>query len=98
MNSGISAARRLGVKVLQFSIGFGKPLWKRLGKDGVEYIIAALPLGGYVKMLDEREGEVSPADLPLAFNRQPIGSRIAIVAPGRCATSCSPFWPTARCS
>ena len=75
-------ARRLGVKVLQFSIGFGKPLWKRLGKDGVEYIIAALPLGGYVKMLDEREGEVSPADLPLAFNRQPIGSRIAIVAAG----------------
>lgn len=75
-------ARRLGVKVLQFSIGFGKPLWKRIGKDGVEYIIAALPLGGYVKMLDEREGEVSPADLPLAFNRQPIGSRIAIVAAG----------------
>ena len=75
-------ARRLGVKVLQFSIGFGKPLWKRLGKDGVEYIIAALPLGGYVKMLDEREGEVPPADLPLAFNRQPIGSRIAIVAAG----------------
>jgi len=75
-------ARRLGVKVLQFSIGFGKPLWKRQGKDGVEYLIAALPLGGYVKMLDEREGDVSPADLPLAFNRQPITSRIAIVAAG----------------
>ncbi len=75
-------ARRLGVKVLQFSIGFGKPLWKWRGRDGVEYLIATLPLGGYVKMLDEREGEVSPDDLPLAFNRQAIGSRIAIVAAG----------------
>ena len=50
-------ARRLGVRVLRFSIGFGSPLFKRRGKDGVEYVIAALPLGGYVKMLDEREGE-----------------------------------------
>ncbi|HCB14365.1 MAG TPA: RIP metalloprotease RseP, partial [Gammaproteobacteria bacterium] len=50
-------ARRLGVKVLRFSIGFGKPLWRWRGQDDVEYAIAVLPLGGYVKMLDEREGE-----------------------------------------
>jgi len=75
-------ARRLGVKVLRFSIGFGKPLWQRRGRDGTEYVIAALPLGGYVKMLDEREGEVPAAELPLAFNRQPVGSRIAIVLAG----------------
>ena len=75
-------ARRLGVKVLRFSIGFGRPLWQRRGRDGVEYVLALLPLGGYVKMLDEREGEVQPSDLPLAFNRKPIGSRIAIVMAG----------------
>lgn len=75
-------ARRLGVRVLRFSIGFGKPLWQRRGQDGTEYVIAALPLGGYVKMLDEREGEVPPAELPRAFNRQPVGSRIAIVLAG----------------
>jgi hypothetical protein len=65
-------ARRLGVKVLKFSIGFGRPLWQRYGRDGVEYVIAALPLGGYVKMLDEREGEVPPDELPFAFNRKPV--------------------------
>ncbi len=75
-------ARRLGVKVLRFSVGFGKPLWRRRGRDGTEYVIAALPLGGYVKMLDEREGEVPAAELPRAFNRQPVGSRIAIVLAG----------------
>ncbi|MDG4554925.1 MAG: sigma E protease regulator RseP [Candidatus Competibacter sp.] len=75
-------ARRLGVKVLKFSVGFGRPLWRRLGRDGVEYVIAVLPLGGYVKMLDEREGEVPPAERPRAFNRQPVGSRIAIVLAG----------------
>ncbi|MGB5064913.1 MAG: RIP metalloprotease RseP, partial [Candidatus Competibacter sp.] len=75
-------ARRLGVKVLKFSIGFGRPLWRRLGRDGVEYVIAVLPLGGYVKMLDEREGEVSVDEQPRAFNRQPVGSRIAIVLAG----------------
>ena len=52
-------ARRCGVKVLRFSVGFGKPLWTRRGKDGTEYVIAAIPLGGYVKMLDEREGDVA---------------------------------------
>jgi regulator of sigma E protease len=75
-------ARRLGVKVLRFSIGFGRPLWQRRGRDGTEYVIAALPLGGYVKMLDEREGEVPVAELPRAFNRQPVGSRVAIVLAG----------------
>ncbi len=76
-------AKKLGVKILQFSIGFGKPLWKRVaGADKTEYIIAAIPLGGFVKMLDEREGEVAKADLPRAFNRQPVSSRIAIVSAG----------------
>lgn len=78
-------ARRLGVKVLRYSIGFGKPLWRRTGRDGVEYVLAAVPLGGYVKMLDEREGEVAPADLPRAFNRQNVWTRIAIVAAGPAA-------------
>ncbi len=75
-------ARRLGVKVLRFSIGFGRPLWRRVGRDGVEYAIAVLPLGGYVKMLDEREGEVAPDERQRAFNCQPVGSRIAIVLAG----------------
>jgi regulator of sigma E protease len=75
-------ARRLGVKVLRFSIGFGKPLWRRQGRDGVEYVIAAVPLGGYVKMLDEREGDVPIAELPRAFNRQHVWKRIAIVSAG----------------
>lgn len=75
-------ARRLGVKVLRFSVGFGKPFWRRLGRDGVEYVVTVLPLGGYVKMLDEREGNVAPAELPRAFNRQPIPARMAIVLAG----------------
>ncbi len=75
-------ARRLGVRVLRFSVGFGRPLWKRAGRDGVEYVVAALPLGGYVKMLDEREEEVAESDLDHAFNRKGVGSRIAIVAAG----------------
>lgn len=75
-------ARRLGVKVKRFSIGFGQPLWQRQGRDGVEYVIGALPLGGYVKMLDEREGGVPAAELPRAFNRKPVGVRIAIVLAG----------------
>lgn len=76
-------ARRMGVKVLRFSVGFGKPLWKRVGgADHTEYVIAAIPLGGYVKMLDEREGEVEPSELDRAFNRQPVSKRIAIVVAG----------------
>ena len=75
-------ARRCGVRVLRFSVGFGKPLWLRRGRDGTEYVIAAIPLGGYVRMLDEREGAVADADTPQAFNRQPVLQRIAIVAAG----------------
>ena len=76
-------ARKLGVKVLRFSVGFGKPLWsKTAGVDQTEYVLAAIPLGGYVKMLDEREGEVDEAELPRAFNRQSVWARIAIVAAG----------------
>lgn len=76
-------ARKLGVKVLRFSIGFGKPLWKRVSvKDGTEYVIAAIPLGGYVKMLDEREGDVDPAELDYAFNRKSVWRRFAIVSAG----------------
>lgn len=75
-------ARRLGVRVLRFSVGFGKPLWRRQGRDGVEYVVAAIPLGGYVKMLDEREGEVAPNEAAHAFNRQPIRKRMAIVIAG----------------
>lgn len=76
-------AQRLGVRVLRFSIGFGKALLRWTGRrDGTEYVIAALPLGGYVKMLDEREGEVSKAELHRAFNRQALWKRVAIVAAG----------------
>jgi regulator of sigma E protease len=75
-------ARKLGVGVLRFSVGFGKPLWSRRGKDGTEYVVAAIPLGGYVKMLDEREGEVPEEDLGKAFNRKPVWTRIAIVGAG----------------
>lgn len=76
-------ARRMGVKVLRYSIGFGRKIWGRTSpKTGTEYWISAIPLGGYVKMLDEREGPVDEADKPHAFNRQPVGKRIAIVAAG----------------
>lgn len=75
-------ARRCGVRVLRFSVGFGKALWRRTGRDGVEYVVAALPLGGYVKMLDEREQMVPAPELPHAFNRQPVARRMAIVAAG----------------
>jgi regulator of sigma E protease len=75
-------ARRCGVKVERFSIGFGKALWRRTDKLGTEYVIAAIPLGGYVKMLDERVDEVSEQDLPHAFNRQHVLKRIAIIAAG----------------
>ncbi|MBT5031182.1 MAG: RIP metalloprotease RseP [Proteobacteria bacterium] len=79
-------ARTLGVKVLRFSVGFGKPLWRKVSeKDGVEYTISAIPLGGYVKMLDENEGEVDPADLPRAFNRQALWKRSLIVLAGPAA-------------
>ncbi len=75
-------ARRAGVRVLRFSIGFGRPLWRRTGRDGTEYVLAAVPLGGYVKMLDEREGEVAAEELHRSFNRKPARVRVAIVAAG----------------
>lgn len=75
-----------GVKVLRFSIGFGKPLlrWTR-GADNTEFTLSSIPLGGYVKMLDEREGEVAASELPRAFNRQRLSKRAAIVAAGPAA-------------
>jgi regulator of sigma E protease len=75
-------ARRCGVKVHRFSIGFGKVLWSWRDKQGTEYALAALPLGGYVKMLDEREGNVAPEERHLAFNNKTVWQRIAIVAAG----------------
>ena len=80
------AARWAGVKVLRFSVGFGRPLWsRRWGQDGTEWVIAAFPLGGYVKMLDEREGEVAAEELHRSFNRQPVRWRMVIVAAGPAA-------------
>ena len=79
-------ARLCGVKVLRFSVGFGRVVWsRRFGPDRTEWALSAIPLGGYVKMSDEREGNVAPVDLPRAFNRQSVGKRIAIVAAGPAA-------------
>ncbi|HAD10255.1 MAG TPA: zinc metallopeptidase RseP [Porticoccaceae bacterium] len=75
-------ARRCGIRVLRFSIGFGPGLLRWRDRQGTEFVIAALPLGGYVKMVDEREGEVAEADLPHAFNRKPVAQRMATVAAG----------------
>jgi regulator of sigma E protease len=75
-------ARRCGVKVLRFSVGFGRAVWKRIGRDGTEYQIAAIPLGGYVKMLDAREGDVDAALHDREFTGKPVWQRIAIVAAG----------------
>ena len=77
-----SIARLLSIRVLRFSVGFGKPLWRRMAKNGTEFVVAAIPLGGYVKMLDEREGGVAEADLPFAFNRQSLPKRVAVLAAG----------------
>lgn len=75
-------ARRCGVKVLRFSIGFGKPIWTYRAKDGVEWVLSAIPLGGYVKMLDERDGEVAPGERHQAFTQASVHKRMAIVAAG----------------
>ncbi len=76
-------AKKLGVKILRFSVGFGTPIWtKKLGADETEFVLAPIPLGGYVKMLDEREGEVPPDQVHRAFNRQNLWVRSAIVAAG----------------
>lgn len=75
--------RLCGMKVLRFSIGFGKPLWTKVaGRDRTEYCISAIPLGGYVKFLDEREGPVDPADQGRAFNHRPVPQRIAVLLAG----------------
>ena len=76
-------ARRVGVKVLRFSIGFGHVLWRyQKNPNTTEYVLSLIPLGGYVKMVDEREGDVTPEDLPMAFNRKPLLARTAVVAAG----------------
>ncbi|MFT0623353.1 sigma E protease regulator RseP [Ectopseudomonas guguanensis] len=75
-------ARRCGVKVLRFSVGFGTPLVRWHDRHGTEFVVAAIPLGGYVKMLDEREGDVPPEQLEQSFNRKSVHQRIAIVAAG----------------
>ena len=77
------AARKLGFKVLRFSVGFGPALWRRVaGADRTEYVIAALPLGGYVKLLDEREGPVDDAEVSRAFTRRPPWQRILVLLAG----------------
>ncbi|WNC67228.1 sigma E protease regulator RseP [Thalassotalea nanhaiensis] len=75
-------ARKCGVRVEKFSVGFGKTLWRKFDKQGTEYVIALIPLGGYVKMLDERIDEVSEEDKQFAFNQKTVLQRIAIVAAG----------------
>ena len=77
-------AKKLGFKVLRFSLGFGKPLLKYVGKkpDATEYILSPIPLGGYVKLLDEREGEVDRSELHKAFNRRPIYQRVCVLLAG----------------
>jgi regulator of sigma E protease len=75
-------ARRVGIRVLRFSIGFGKPLLRRQGRDGTEYVLAALPLGGYVKLLDEREGPVPAGELSHAYNRKPVWQRVLVLLAG----------------
>src|ERR1700728_1257456 len=78
-------ARRLGFKVLRFSVGFGQPLWsRRIGPDRTEIAIAPIPLGGYVKLLDEREGPVSPEDLPRSFTRKHPFLRVLVLLAGPC--------------
>jgi regulator of sigma E protease len=90
-------ARICGVKVLRFSIGFGLPLWtRRFGRDATEWVVAAVPLGGYVKMLDEREGDVAPQELGRAFNRQSVWRRSAVVIAGPLANflfAILLYWP-----
>jgi regulator of sigma E protease len=75
-------ARRMGIRVLRYSIGFGKVLWSRRGKDDCEYAFSAIPLGGYVKLLDEREGPVAPDLLAQAYNRKPVWRRILVLLAG----------------
>ncbi|MBL0143121.1 MAG: RIP metalloprotease RseP [Betaproteobacteria bacterium] len=86
-------ARLAGVKILRFSVGFGRPLWiGRSGADRTEWVIAAFPLGGFVKMLDSREEAVAPAERSRAFDLQPVGKRIAIVLAGPAANFIAAFF------
>ncbi|MDN7135023.1 sigma E protease regulator RseP [Pseudidiomarina terrestris] len=78
-------ARKCGVKVLTFSVGFGKAFWQRTGKDGTVYQLSRIPLGGYVRMLDERVDDVKPADRDKSFNSKSVGQRAAIIAAGPAA-------------
>lgn len=78
-------ARACGIKVLRFSVGFGRVLWRRVGRDGTEFTVSALPLGGYVRMLDERDGPVPPGERAQAFNQRPVRERAAVVAAGPAA-------------
>jgi len=75
-------ARKNGVKVERFSVGFGRAIWRKTGKEGTEYVLAMIPLGGYVKMLDERVDDVQPEDKDKTFNVKSVYQRIAIVAAG----------------
>ena len=76
-------ARKMDVKVLKFSVGFGRSIWSRRGNvDNTEFAVGAIPLGGYVRMLDEREGDVKPQELHRAFNRKSVWARIAVVLAG----------------
>ena len=75
-------ARRLGFKVLRFSIGFGRPVVTRIGHDGTEFVLSAIPLGGYVRLADERDGPIAEADLPRTFTRRPVSHRIAVLLAG----------------
>ncbi|MEL7447682.1 MAG: RIP metalloprotease RseP [Pseudomonadota bacterium] len=77
-------ARLCGIRVLRFSIGFGKPIWRRFGKgpDNTEFVLSAIPLGGYVKMLDERDCDVPASEAHRAFNRKPVPARIAVLLAG----------------
>ena len=75
-------ARRMGIRVLRFSIGFGKVLWSKTGRDGTEYALSAIPLGGYVKLLDEREAPVPATHAHEAYNRKPVWQRILVLLAG----------------
>ncbi len=75
-------ARRCGIFVERFSVGFGKALWRRTDKHGTEFVIAMIPLGGYVKMLDERVAPVAPERRHQAFNNKTVGQRAAVVSAG----------------
>ena len=89
------AARWCDVKILRFSVGFGKPLClRRYGPDQTEWVLAAIPLGGYVKMADERDESVDLKDRLRAYNNKSIGQRVSLFSPGPSPISCSPGFST----